>query len=145
MPALSALSGLRARPAFQISRGSPNRPAGRRQLLLRPAAVVSAAEEKKSLAEKIALPAAGLLAAALFMAATPDEALAARSGGRIGGSGFSRRSAPSRLFAGGVSLQRIAGAVGALCVWQGGHAAVRPVGLSGRSRGGVVWCMCVYV
>ena len=48
--------------------------------------------EEKSLPEKLALPAAAFLAAALLFAATPDDALAARSGGRVGGSsGFSRR------------------------------------------------------
>ena len=48
-------------------------------------------EEQPSLAQRFALPAAAVLGAALLFAATPDEALAARSGVRVGGSGFSRR------------------------------------------------------
>lgn len=61
------------------------------------ALVVRAAQEERSLHEKLAAPAAALLGAALLFAATPDEALAARSGGRVGGSsGFaSRRAAPA--------------------------------------------------
>jgi len=51
----------------------------------------SAQDEEKSIVEKIALPAAALLGAALLFASTPDEALAARSGGRVGGSSFSSR------------------------------------------------------
>ncbi|KAL4433217.1 hypothetical protein ABPG77_003265 [Micractinium sp. CCAP 211/92] len=54
----------------------------------------SAGKEEPSLHEKLAGPAAALLGAALLFAATPDEALAARSGGRVGGSsGFSSRAA----------------------------------------------------
>jgi uncharacterized membrane protein len=49
--------------------------------------------EERSFHEKLALPAAALMGAALLFAATPDAAEAARSGGRVGGSsGF--RSAP---------------------------------------------------
>lgn len=48
-------------------------------------------QEQSSFLQKAALPAAALLGAALLFAATPDEALAARSGGRVGGSGFSSR------------------------------------------------------
>lgn len=57
----------------------------------------SAGKEERSLHEKLAGPAAAVLGAALLFAATPDEALAARSGGRVGGSsGFaSRRAAPA--------------------------------------------------
>jgi uncharacterized membrane protein len=47
--------------------------------------------EQQGLAAKLALPTAAVLAAALLFAATPDEALAARSGGRVGGSSFSAR------------------------------------------------------
>jgi uncharacterized membrane protein len=48
--------------------------------------------------QKLALPAAAFMAAALMFASTPDAAEAARSGGRMGGSSFSSRprSAPSR-------------------------------------------------
>lgn len=54
----------------------------------------TAGKEEPSLHEKLAGPAAALLGAALLFAATPDEALAARSGGRVGGSsGFSSRAA----------------------------------------------------
>lgn len=48
-------------------------------------------EPEQSILEKAKLPAIALLAAALMLAGTPDEALAARSGGRMGGSGFSSR------------------------------------------------------
>lgn len=47
----------------------------------------SQAGEERTLSEKLALPAAALLGAALMFAATPDAAEAARSGGRVGGSG----------------------------------------------------------
>ena len=48
--------------------------------------------DETSVIQKVALPAATLLGAALLMAASPDDALAARSGGRVGGSsGFSSR------------------------------------------------------
>lgn len=51
-------------------------------------------QDERSLQEKLAVPAAALLGAALLFAATPDEAEAARSGGRVGGSsGFSSRAA----------------------------------------------------
>lgn len=54
-------------------------------------------ETEQSILEKAKIPAIAVLAAALMLAGTPDEALAARSGGRMGGSGFSSRprSAPS--------------------------------------------------
>jgi hypothetical protein len=48
-------------------------------------------ETEQSILEKAKLPAIALLAAALMLAGSPDEALAARSGGRMGGSGFSSR------------------------------------------------------
>lgn len=49
--------------------------------------------EEKTLSEQFALPLAAMLGAAMLFAGTPDEALAARSGGRVGGSGgFSRRA-----------------------------------------------------
>ncbi|PRW44981.1 hypothetical protein C2E21_6318 isoform A [Chlorella sorokiniana] len=53
-------------------------------------------QEERSLAQKLAAPAAAVLGAALLFGATPDMAEAARSGGRVGGSsGFSaRRAAP---------------------------------------------------
>ncbi len=47
--------------------------------------------DRNGMLQKVALPAAALLGAALLFAATPDEALAARSGGRVGGSSFSAR------------------------------------------------------
>jgi hypothetical protein len=47
---------------------------------------------EQSILEKAKLPAIAFLAAALMLAGSPDEALAARSGGRMGGSGFSSRS-----------------------------------------------------
>ena len=47
--------------------------------------------EQQTILEKAKLPAIALLATALLFAGTPDEALAARSGGRMGGSGFSSR------------------------------------------------------
>lgn len=58
---------------------------------------VAASAEERSLAEKLALPAASVLAAAMLFGATADPAEAARSGGRVGGSsGFSqRRAAPA--------------------------------------------------
>lgn len=88
---------LTMRPALRLGsrRASPfaASPAGGRTSVLRP--VVCAAgprEEERSLAQKLALPAAALLGAALLMGATPDVAEAARSGGRVGGSsGFSAR------------------------------------------------------
>lgn len=50
-------------------------------------------QDERSLLQKMALPAAALMGAALMFASTPDAAEAARSGGRVGGSsGF--RSAP---------------------------------------------------
>ena len=49
------------------------------------------ASAEKSVAERLALPAAAVLGAALLLAGTPEEALAARSGGRVGGSSFSSR------------------------------------------------------
>lgn len=57
------------------------------------AGVRCSAQEKteQSILEKVKLPAIAVLAAALLLAGTPDEALAARSGGRMGGSGFSSR------------------------------------------------------
>eukprot|EP00887_Chlorella_sp_A99_P007403 scaffold2.g7403.t1 len=82
--------------AFRVAaRVSSARHASRGRQLL-PAVRASATPEEKSVAERLALPAAAVLSAALFFAATPDEALAARSGGRVGGSaGFSsRRAAP---------------------------------------------------
>jgi hypothetical protein len=49
-------------------------------------------QERPSLAQRLALPAAAVLGAALLFAATPEDAMAARSGGRMGGGGgFSRR------------------------------------------------------
>lgn len=47
--------------------------------------------------QHVALPVAALVAAALLASSVaPEEALAARSGGRVGGSSFSaRRSAPA--------------------------------------------------
>jgi uncharacterized membrane protein len=48
-------------------------------------------DTEPSILEKAKLPAIAVLAAALMFAGTPDEALAARSGGRMGGSGFSSR------------------------------------------------------
>ena len=64
---------------------------------LQRAVVVRAEQQKESLREKLAMPAAAVLGAVLLFAATPDEALAARSGGRVGGSsGFTqRRAAPA--------------------------------------------------
>ena len=56
-------------------------------------------EGQRSLAERLALPVAATLAASLLLgAALPEDALAARSGGRVGGSSFrssAPRSAPS--------------------------------------------------
>lgn len=54
-------------------------------------------DSEQSILQKAGLPAAVLLSAALLFAGTPDEALAARSGGRVGGSSFrsAPRSAPS--------------------------------------------------
>ena len=56
-------------------------------------------EGERSLAERLALPVAATLAASLLLgAALPEDALAARSGGRVGGSSFrssAPRSAPS--------------------------------------------------
>lgn len=53
-------------------------------------------EEKKSWIDRLAVPSAALLGAALLLTATPDAAEAARSGGRVGGSSFSsRRAAPA--------------------------------------------------
>lgn len=53
-------------------------------------------EEKKTWIDRLAVPSAALLGAALLLTATPDAAEAARSGGRVGGSSFSsRRSAPA--------------------------------------------------
>ena len=46
--------------------------------------------EEKSDLQKTALPAAALLSALLLFGATPDDAFAARSGGRMGGSSFRR-------------------------------------------------------
>lgn len=55
------------------------------------------APEEPSLREKLAVPAAALMGAALLFAATPDAAEAARSGGRVGGSsGFRSRAPPAR-------------------------------------------------
>ena len=53
--------------------------------------VTCSAQEHRSLAEKLALPAAAVLSAALLFAATPEDALAARSGGRMGGGSVSSR------------------------------------------------------
>ena len=51
-------------------------------------------EGERSLAARLALPVAATLAASLLLGATlPEDALAARSGGRVGGSSF-RSSAP---------------------------------------------------
>ncbi|KAL4448399.1 hypothetical protein ABPG75_005618 [Micractinium tetrahymenae] len=82
-------------PAFSASlqqRARLGRPQ-QRALVVR----ASAGKEERPLHEKLAGPAAAVLGAALLFAATPDEALAARSGGRVGGSsGFSsRRAAPA--------------------------------------------------
>ena len=54
------------------------------------------APEKQSIFQKLALPVAGVTAAALIASCslTLDAAEAARSGGRVGGSSFSSRSAP---------------------------------------------------
>lgn len=54
-------------------------------------------DEPRSAASKLLLPATAALAAALLVSAgTPDQALAARSGGRVGGSSFrSARPAPA--------------------------------------------------
>lgn len=62
------------------------------------------AEAPRSVHERMALPLAGMVAAAMLAGAfVPEEAMAARSGGRVGGGGFSGRSsagmrsaAPSR-------------------------------------------------
>ena len=85
-----------ARTACFTTRSTTCRPA-----LRAPVVAVHAKQQEqqvapKSLAEQLSLPAAALLGAVLLLASTPDEALAARSGGRIGGSsGFSsHRSAP---------------------------------------------------
>lgn len=48
-------------------------------------------EDNNSIIQKMALPAAAVLGAALLFASTPDIAEAARSGGRMGGSSFSAR------------------------------------------------------
>ncbi|KAK9845976.1 hypothetical protein WJX81_007381 [Elliptochloris bilobata] len=67
-----------------------------------PFTVCSAAkrtEDDRSIASKLAVPFTGALAAAMLLgAAVPQDALAARSGGRVGGSSF-RSSAPSRSMA----------------------------------------------
>ncbi|PSC70473.1 hypothetical protein C2E20_6185 isoform B [Micractinium conductrix] len=82
-----------ARPGLALRTGSfQTARVQRRSLVCR-----ASAEEPRQWHEKLALPAAALLGAALLFAATPDEAEAARSGGRVGGSsGFSsRRAAPA--------------------------------------------------
>lgn len=107
--ALALQAGLRAPVRTQayhkVSSRSSHRPLARPVLA---SARPPTDEDKKSLHEQLAVPAAAVMAAALFFAATPDEALAARSGGRVGGSsGFSqRRSAPSapRSYGGGPSI-----------------------------------------
>ncbi len=64
--------------------------------LQRAVRVYAQQSEEPSLIERLALPAAALMGAALLFAATPDAAEAARSGGRVGGSSGFSRSAPSR-------------------------------------------------
>jgi hypothetical protein len=79
---------------FSARKAAPQRSSASIKARL-PCMVVRASQEQpeeKTLTEKLALPAAALLGAALLFAATPDEALAARSGGRVGGSsGFASR------------------------------------------------------
>jgi uncharacterized membrane protein len=94
MQALSVRPPL-ARKAFAVQKASLSR-CSRVQRAVRVYATQQKQDEK-SLQEKLALPAAALLGAALLFAATPDEAEAARSGGRVGGSsGFSSRASTSR-------------------------------------------------
>ena len=53
-------------------------------------------QDERPLAARLAVPVAATLAASLLLgAALPEDALAARSGGRVGGSSF-RSSAPPR-------------------------------------------------
>ena len=85
---MTALSSVAMRPTLGCFRSTACGPQQRR--FQRPV-VCAASPEEKTLAQKLALPAAAILGAALLFTAAPDEALAARSGGRMGGSSFSRR------------------------------------------------------
>lgn len=86
---LSTQMRFAANPALSVRRVSVRKakcPVAARTVKL----IVKSSQEQldqKSFSERLALPAAALLGAALLFAATPDEALAARSGGRVGGSG----------------------------------------------------------
>lgn len=80
-------------PAFTAVSCSPRLPSRTNMLVCR----AQKADEESHIAQKMALPFTAALAAALVMSAVaPEDALAARSGGRVGGSSFSssRSSAP---------------------------------------------------
>lgn len=112
-----ALSGAVARPARVIRAQQP------RKMVVR--ASQSPVEGEKTLAERLALPAAAVLGAALLFAATPDVAEAARSGGRVGGSsGFAARRRCASPPAGAPCFQNPPFSVGAF-VWQAGVLCFR--------------------
>lgn len=100
---MSALlqSSVALRPASfaSVAKLSPSQASQRplRAYNLRVKASTEEPQEPRSWVQKLAMPAAAVLGAALLFGATPDVAEAARSGGRVGGSsGFSqRRAAPA--------------------------------------------------
>lgn len=88
---MSTLKVQLARPGPCLTRNTGLKPLQARKMGAMVRCSAQKETEQQTILEKAKLPAVALLAAALLFAGTPDEAFAARSGGRMGGSGFSSR------------------------------------------------------